>query len=976
MKQFVKRTWVVFVIAVVLLTTLLAGCSSKVTPTASGSGQGILLLGDKTDVNLASGLISFFEKKGVPVTTAGPDQFQEYKTRRSIVILGGPYSGGKVWDAMKQALSTEDQNYLSSPDTRIVRVKENVWAKGQEVVIYAGSSQEQTEKAWLVTMSPGKLPLPVKPVRAFALPLTAETSAAAASSGANSGPLVQVSAANDPECSLSSVGKAGSGEEDDANGEEWSMEDYFQNFIDGYVSNPLSLVQDITDFENNPLNFLENKLLGYGADNFYQISLGDNDNTDYTVNVAELGQGVNSLAQYLQLIQPNGVSVSDTSLQSELPGLVQALQSTGDLVDFLKSFSGIKEHYSKFPFGTDWWNMPCVTDGVTPDPIVLVQPMPVLLKADGSRESYTWNQNTDVITPADGWDAVASDGEVYNFARSYQGNVVHDMLYYHIYRRLTAGTNPATGSLPESGWYQQNQIIYITTPQTILGGSYTFTGNWLVDGNVMPFGNGLPLMMDGPHSVTALYQPTSKPGKIYGYTKYQNGNPISGVNITVTDASTGQTVGSAQSNQAGYYATAVLPKGGYNVSATEQGYSFSTSSVSVWGDAEADFIEQSGAYPTSMVQSQNGLEPVLPENGQGWVSLTLYHPDGTPAPNEPVSAATSSGSMSPPTTTDSKGTATFTWYAGPQPGTYQITFHADVDSYKITVPVTAGVIGINLSSAGSSLSVPPSGSGSLQVNVSFQGPWENLGRFAFYPAQLSIAGLPSGATATFTPLQVNAVLPLLSAPSSLTITVGGSVPAGNYPLVVSAVDTGPSWFNVPMSASLPLTLNVGASASSNGGITGVILNLDGNQASGNVTITQGSQTVYSTSTSNGYFNTGYTLKPGGYTVTAYIDQNPSVYYAEAVTVSASNIASVTLTPQGGLGVSVTHNGAPAPGASLSLVTPAGYTLKAVTNSQGQYSWGYSLGPGTYTLQVSYGGATTSTTVTLTSGKMTSLTITI
>jgi flagellar hook assembly protein FlgD len=442
------------------------------------------------------------------------------------------------------------------------------------------------------------------------------------------------------------------------------------------------------------------------------------------------------------------------------------------------------------------------------------------------------------------------------------------------------------------------------------------------------------------------------------------------------NASSGQTVASAQSNQAGYYSTAVLPTGGYNVSASKLGYSFSTLPVSVWGDTEADFIEQSGAYPTWLVRSQNGLEPILPQNGQGWVSLMLYYPDGTPVPNAPVSATTGSGSMSPPTTTDSKGTATFTWYAGPQPGTYQITFYANVDSYNMTVSTPAGVLNIGLSSVNSSLSVPPWGSGSVQLNVNFLGPWDHLGRFATYPAQLSIVGLLAGATATFTPPQVNAVLPLLSAPSSLTINVSGSVPAGNYPLVVSAVDTGPTWFNVPMSASLPLTLNVGASSSSYGGITGVILNPDGNETSGSVVITQGTQTVYSTSTSNGYFNTGYILKPGSYTVTAYMAQNQNVYYAETVTVSASNMASVTLTPKGGLDVTVTHNGAPAAGANLSLVTPAGYTLKAVTNSQGQYSWGYSLQAGTYTIQVTYGGATSSNTVTLTSAEMMNLALTI
>ena len=159
-----------------------------------------------------------------------------------------------------------------------------------------------------------------------------------------------------------------------------------------------------------------------------------------------------------------------------------------------------------------------------------------------------------------------------------------------------------------------------------------------------------------------------------------------------------------------------------------------------------------------------------------------------------------------------------------------------------------------------------------------------------------------------------------------------------------------------------------------GGISGVILNPDGNAAPGNITITTSSGAfVENLTTTSGSFATGLTLAPGTYLVTAYtLFGNP--YVTQSATVTACNTSAITLTTRGDLSVTVTSAGYPVSGVNVNILYQGFVVDKGTTDSAGVYDTGFTLNPTSLTVEVTYNGQTKSVTVSPQAGVVTRITV--
>src|SRR5207248_2042837 len=134
-----------------------------------------------------------------------------------------------------------------------------------------------------------------------------------------------------------------------------------------------------------------------------------------------------------------------------------------------------------------------------------------------------------------------------------------------------------------------------------------------------------------------------------------------------------------------------------------------------------------------------------------------------------------SGSFTPnPATTSSTSTFAVTTSGGTPDGTYALTI-AGVSGGSLTHTTTVSLVvttppDFRLSASPSSLSVAPGGSTSYTVTINPTGGFSG-------PVSLSVSGLPSGASASFTPNPA-------TTSSTFALTTSASTPDGTYALTI------------------------------------------------------------------------------------------------------------------------------------------------------------------------------------------------
>ncbi len=115
----------------------------------AGAKPRIVVLANSIDFELASDFYGFLGNKGMEVIHSTPDDFDQYKEEKFIVILGGPDAPEGIGEIVQEILSEDEQNTIREKGKRKKYVKTNPWGlkKGQRVTVLAGSDRNQTKKS-------------------------------------------------------------------------------------------------------------------------------------------------------------------------------------------------------------------------------------------------------------------------------------------------------------------------------------------------------------------------------------------------------------------------------------------------------------------------------------------------------------------------------------------------------------------------------------------------------------------------------------------------------------------------------------------------------------------------------------------------------------------------------------------------------------------------------------------------------------
>jgi hypothetical protein len=299
---------------------------------------------------------------------------------------------------------------------------------------------------------------------------------------------------------------------------------------------------------------------------------------------------------------------------------------------------------------------------------------------------------------------------------------------------------------------------------------------------------------------------------------------------------------------------------------------------------EPSFSLSTSASALSVTPTSPGSETVTVKVANGFSGSVGLAVSGMPSG---VTAAFS------PAATTSTSKVTFTASASAHSGTYPLTVTGTSGSLSSTTAITLTVVvpSFSLSSSAGSLTVPRGGNGNSTISVAGQNGFSGS-------VALSVAGMPSGVTAAFSPVNT-------TSKSILTFNANSVAAAGTYTVTVAGVSAG-----LASSTTLGLTITAPNFSLS---FTGAPLGLPrGSTAAGAVTITP----------QNG-FHSSVTLSasglPSGVTVAF---GTPGTTGTSQATFTASSTATV-----GSFAVTV-H------GVSSALSSSATFTLTVVLASSG------------------------------------------
>lgn len=140
------KSWII--LAVLLALSLVPAAEARLEQ----SKLQIAILGNSVDSALADTLVLGMVGPAVEVVPTDAKGFETQKGKKVIVILGGPDAYEGVGEIVSKLLSPEEQRYIRSEGARMTYSKRDLWRKGQQVFIFAGSNRNETRKAHMEAM--------------------------------------------------------------------------------------------------------------------------------------------------------------------------------------------------------------------------------------------------------------------------------------------------------------------------------------------------------------------------------------------------------------------------------------------------------------------------------------------------------------------------------------------------------------------------------------------------------------------------------------------------------------------------------------------------------------------------------------------------------------------------------------------------------------------------------------------------------
>ncbi len=109
--------------------------------------RGVVVLANSGDSGLSHDFFVFLANRGFNVTRSKAEDFQRYKTRGLVVILGGPDALEGVGEIVREVLDEDEEASLKGPGSLGVYIKQDVWIQNQKVIVIAGADRGLTARA-------------------------------------------------------------------------------------------------------------------------------------------------------------------------------------------------------------------------------------------------------------------------------------------------------------------------------------------------------------------------------------------------------------------------------------------------------------------------------------------------------------------------------------------------------------------------------------------------------------------------------------------------------------------------------------------------------------------------------------------------------------------------------------------------------------------------------------------------------------
>lgn len=96
-------------------------------------------------LGMAKDFLNTLNNESIPLTIVS-EQFDKVKKEKYIVVLGGAKGPGSVDEFVKLVLTKEEQAEATQPGGKMF-VKENVFAQGQTIIVFAGPDESAAAEA-------------------------------------------------------------------------------------------------------------------------------------------------------------------------------------------------------------------------------------------------------------------------------------------------------------------------------------------------------------------------------------------------------------------------------------------------------------------------------------------------------------------------------------------------------------------------------------------------------------------------------------------------------------------------------------------------------------------------------------------------------------------------------------------------------------------------------------------------------------
>ena len=107
----------------------------------------LVIVTNDANYELAQFWINFLKAESVPLIRIKASEMDKYKKEKYLAILGGPNETEGIGDIVNQLLTKEEVNFVSQPGNSKMYLKSDVWAEGQRVIIFAGATKADVERA-------------------------------------------------------------------------------------------------------------------------------------------------------------------------------------------------------------------------------------------------------------------------------------------------------------------------------------------------------------------------------------------------------------------------------------------------------------------------------------------------------------------------------------------------------------------------------------------------------------------------------------------------------------------------------------------------------------------------------------------------------------------------------------------------------------------------------------------------------------